>query len=479
MKQKLHYVVFVACFYFVIDSNAQTDSINYKQDTNAAIAYLQKENYSQQDSIKAIELLKPCVDGEYPHAQFIMGRLYLNNHLQNDDEKGFKLIKKSAKQYFPRACTDLGNLFKYGIGCEIDFKKAKKWYKKAHKLGDTRGTYSVGYLHYKGLGIKQNYKKAIKWFKQSNNYPMAKHWLGVAHYFGYGVSVNKQKAMKLLKENYIENSDVMLHCMEYHLNNNEENKTDIEFTEILDSELKSNNLSFENLKGNWSGSLVQLDWSEKHVEQSFPVSVEFSKDPNEQVVYKLSLIDQSYEGVAESFDNKLLFEDFSYNFKRPYFNSNDEQNVSYTINSASFEISTFEDQEYLTAIFDTYVASMREPGNTLALILSKDETVTENGKTISSEVVDALSEQTDDFIKLYPNPFESDLFISYKLEDSGLVHITVSDLNGNQSYALEEGRMQSSGSYTYYFDGSILPQGISVITVFVNGEKHTKLIAKK
>lgn len=377
----------------------------------------------------------------------------------------------------------MGDLFKYGIGCEQNYTKAKKWYKKAKKFGDAKGTYSLGYMHYKGLGnINQNYQKAVRLFEKSDS-PMAKHWLGVAHYFGYGVTENKQKALELLGNNPIENSEVMLDCMEFHLKEiqNKDTETDTDNINILDDAITaSQEFTPEQLQGNWEGAFVQLDWSGKGVEQTLPVTLSLVYDAEtETTKYTLTFNEEKHNGIAINEDDTLFFEDLKINVKRLYFNAQDEQYIDYSILSGNFVSKLYKNKTYLTANLESYVDTMKEPGNRFALVLTKAQNETENGKDISEETTLALAEQQDSFIKLYPNPFETDLYIAYTLETTGFVQVEVSDLHGTKRHVLEQGKTQNSGDHTYYFNGATLLKGMNVITIFVDGNKHTKLIVKK
>lgn len=478
MKRKFLYLLMVLCFYQSFSAIAQTKATDCNFNIDEAINKITKENYSKKDSLLAIELIKPCLINQNPYAQLLMGRLYLNNSLEEDNVKGFKLVKKAAKQDHAIACSDLGDLFKYGIGCEQNYAIAKKWYKKADKLGDTRGTYSLGYMHYKGLGVNQNYKKAIKWFNKSD-YPMAKHWLAVSHYFGFGIPQNKTKAIRLLKKQNVENSAIMLDCIEYHI----EEKTEVTFSEdykhVFSAKIKKDEFLEEDLNGKWQGTLAKLDWSENYILQTMPIDLEFKYDDNTIATkYKFTVADTVSEGVAKNEANKLYFEDLVINVQRHYFSATGEQHLKYDILSGDFAIKNYKGTKYLIAFLDTYIFDVGEPGNKFALILSK-ETTTENGETLSQEVSQALAEQNDKLIKLYPNPFKKELFIAYTLEQPSTVQLEVSGLHNGTTHIVEKVKAQSAGDYIYYFDGSQLNAGINVITLYINGAKHTKTIIKK
>ena len=133
--------------------------------------YLKGSEFVPRDSLKAIAYLEPCVEAAYSDAQLLMGRLYLNSTNPDNYKKGFSLLKKAAKQDNEKAACDLGILYKYGKGCQMNFDKSRKWFQTAAELGSSKAAYSLGYLSYKGLGtIEQDYTEAVQWFQKSD-YP--------------------------------------------------------------------------------------------------------------------------------------------------------------------------------------------------------------------------------------------------------------------------------------------------------------------
>ncbi|MEC3907480.1 T9SS type A sorting domain-containing protein [Tamlana sp. 2201CG12-4] len=464
--------------------SAQKKVIDCGVHIREAITYLEGTPEVVRDSLKAINYLKPCVAQANPNAQLLMARLYLHSGKPKHYKKGFQLTKKAAKQNQAVAASDLGDLFKYGIGCKLNYNKAKRWYRKAHRLGDTKGTYSLGYMHYKGLGaVKQNYKRAVKHFKNSTH-PMAKHWLGVCYYFGYGAKTDKQKALELLKDNPIENSDVMLDCMTFHLKATQDTKTKshLDKHKILDAGIAPNQeFSATQLQGSWEGSLMKLDWSGKQVEQTFPLTLRLTYNTDAETTdYTLILNENKYSGTAINNNNTLFFENLKINLKRLYFNAKEEQYIDYNLRSGHFAFKTYNDKPYLTASIETYIESMKEPGNRFALVLTKKvASKTENGNMLSEEAALELAKQSDSFIKLYPNPFQTHLYIAYTLETPGFVQVKVSDLHATGYHVIEQDKMQTPGDYIYYFDGTALKKGIHIITLSVNGSTHTKRIIKK
>ncbi len=474
MRKKLISKLFIGYLLINVSVNAQEKVVDCTYNMREAVFYLTEGELK--DSLKAIEYLKPCVEDNFPDAQLLMGRLLLNSDKESDLKKGFHLIKKAAKQKNTAAACELGILYKYGKGCNLNFKKAKKWFKKAGNLGSDEATYSLGYMYYKGLGtINQDYTEAVKWFNKSNH-PMAKYWLGICYYNGYGVSKNLQKSNEFLKNSIIEKEDnsenfKILEGQIQVLNNSTENNEEISIIEDFAPEM---------LNGKWTGTLNQLDWSNSKIEQSLPIALQLEyNEIASEFNYTLTFNGVEYSESAMYDSNTLYFKSLHLNLNHLSFSNKIPNNLDYQILSSNFKLKYINENTYLTASIESFVNKWKEPGAPISLVLTKEKVLTENGKEISEETLQALAIQENSFIKLYPNPFINDLLIAYTLENEGYVNIEISSLDGTQYYIIEKGKQQKSGDYTYYFDGSKLKNGLYAISIFVNGVKYNKLIIKE
>ncbi|MFL0065740.1 hypothetical protein V3A08_09150 [Tenacibaculum maritimum] len=90
-----------------------------------ALYYLKKNENSEENALKIIEYLTPCVEKGDEKAQLLMARFYLRKGSEREDKKAFNLLEKSAEQGNAIAAGDLGALYKYGKGCDLNFTKAK------------------------------------------------------------------------------------------------------------------------------------------------------------------------------------------------------------------------------------------------------------------------------------------------------------------------------------------------------------------
>ncbi|CAA0194300.1 Protein of unknown function precursor containing Sel1 domains and a C-terminal secretion signal [Tenacibaculum maritimum] len=463
----------ILCF-SVVTVKAQEQKGNCEKKLKKAL-YLLKEKKGINESIK---LLLPCAEIGNPTAQLLLGRIYIVEKGSLKKREGFKLVKKSAKQGNSLAASYLGDLFKYGIGTPLNYKKAKKWYKRSHELGNPKGTYSLGYMYFKGLGNgAQNYEKAVQLFTQTN-YPMAKHWLAVAYYFGYGVGMDKDRALSILEENKVINSDIMLDCMKQHFFKDFNLKND--YVELVNSaNLLENNLNTKDINGKWKGVLIQMDWSGKKIMKELPIEAKL-KYREGKLGYNINLGSNSLSGVAfREENNAFSFEDLYVNLERDFFNEESEKKINYQIIKGTIRLKESDKKRYLIFELDNYAHEIREPGGKLYMILSEKEEITENGIEVSEEVLEELYKMEDKFVKLYPNPFTDALFISYSLSEDSIIKLEVASIESGFKKVLEPEKKQVKGAYIYYLGNNDLKKGVYVVTVYVNGERKTETIVKK
>jgi hypothetical protein len=465
-------LLFLLCFIIKIHSQEKLDcDLNLKE----ALSYVQLSKDLKKDYLKVINLLKPCLKVRDAKSQLLMGRLYAAKKNEKSYKKAFKLFKKSAKQGNPIATGDLGAMYKYGRGCKLNLNKARKWFKKGAELGNSRASYSLGYMYLKGFGnIDQDYSKAIKWFKKSEH-PMSKYWLGVCYYYGYGVQQNIKKANELLGTNF-ENTTTT----NGNLTSTEDSTENISESLEIENTPNSEKISENNLFGKWSGSLLQYDWSGKQIEQKFPINIEFVYDAiNETPTYTIDIENQELHGSLTQLDDAIYFEDTQINLPHISFNEKIPAKIDYQILSSNLIIKKIMETDYLVGSIETYIEGWNESGAPLKFVLKKRETFANSEQELSDDLLRALAEKEESFIKLYPNPFESDLIISYTLETPSFVEVRITDINGTKSSVIEKGKVQKKGKYSYFFNGTNLEKGIYIVTVISNNQKKTRIIVKK
>ncbi|CAM1366600.1 conserved hypothetical protein [Tenacibaculum litopenaei] len=442
-----------------------------------ALYYLKLNDNSEENTLKITEYLTPCVEKGDDKAQLLMARFYLRSGSERDDEKAYKLLEKSAEQGNMIAAGDLGAMYKYGKGCDLNLTKAKKWFKKAAEAGNQKAIYSLGYLSLKGLGnIQQDYQQAIHWFEKSN-YPMAKYWLGICYYHGYGVEKNIPKANQYLGANF-ENQPSNTRSTENTINDSESKYQEIENNE--DSNQPTENITEGDVIGKWSGVLLKYDWSGKHIEQKVPIAINFKGETDEAfATYMLTIGEQKVEGYFNIIENAIDFDDLSFNMPHTSFLETIPNKLSYEIISGNLTKKTVGNTAVLIGNLDSFIKEFNEVGAPMKFVIEKKQQFTNTDDEISDDILEALATQEENCIKLYPNPFVNDLIISYTLENPSTVEVRVTDIYGAKSSVVCQREDQLTGKHSYFFEGSHLKKGTYVVSVTINNERKTRIIVKK
>ncbi|MDO5969243.1 T9SS type A sorting domain-containing protein [Flavivirga aquimarina] len=448
------------------------------------------------DEIKAIERLTKFADEGCVEAQYIVGKYAkkgFRDKIEIDYNKAYQYLTMAVNQGHPRAHAHLGQLYERGYGCDLNYNKALELFENGYHLGDDMSAYCIGYDYLRGMGnVEQNYDKAITWFEKSN-YQMAKHWLAILNYFGFGMPINKDQAIELLVNNEgIYNSPRLLEHLELHKNDPETILGDFkefdidqeteQVNEVLTTEYEDFNveISIDNITSNWQGKLVELDFASEYIVREFPIAVNLEKNSNADAVnYTTTINNNSYSGEGILQDESLYFDDFTISIPKLY-KDNLVDSLSLKVLSADLELKKLNHIEYLTAFVESKELNWNEKGTPLLLVLTNTEVVTDNGEVISQEIInELLNTQSNNFIKLFPNPFQSDLLIQYDLAIEGYTTVEIYSLHGGFYKKVVDNHLQPAGEKLYFFDGDNLENGYYVVKVTVNGLVHTKVIIKE
>ena len=469
-------LLFVLCF-TILTTQAQKTTLNCNDNLQQALTFLRGNDSIQKDSLKGVALLKPCLRARNANTQLVMGHLYLNASDNKSLRKGFQLIRKAAKQKHPVAMENLAVLYKYGRGCKLNYNRARKWFQKAAVLGNDKAAYSLGYMSFKGLGnTPQDYTEAVQWFQKSN-YPMAKYWLGVCYLKGYGIAQNTTLANAYLNTHFesqtaAESTNAIPQKTTVNSAQIEEQTTE---TALSEADLENE------LYGSWSGQLLQLDWSGQLVENSLPLQLTIAYDANnENSKYTWKINNRETTGDALYVDEALYFDELNTTLPHTAYYKEAPTTLTHQILSSDLTLKRFAGTPYLIGELESYLPKRNEPSAPMRFVLTKEIVTSENGVEIAAEIIAALATQKNNFIKLYPNPFVSDLIVAYQLEAPSHIQIQITNITDpTETYTIETGQQQATGAHRYHFDGSRLKKGLYAVQVFVNGAKKTKLIVKK
>ncbi|NJB82057.1 T9SS type A sorting domain-containing protein [Wenyingzhuangia aestuarii] len=462
------------------------------EETLLKVTKILKENSPFKNYTNLFKQLKPCADAGNVQAQNYIGGFYLEGlGIEKNEKLGFQYIEKAALAGYAIAQGNLGRLYKYGTGCTISMANAVAWFTKGAYNKNSKAAYSLGYMYYKGLGLDQDYNQAVKWFKLSKD-PMAKHWLGVCYYFGYGVSQSTNKAVEYLTLSGTPNSKYFFNHVKAEKKKQEETKVEQELIQTASSEQKIETQAIEHapeittttefldnkdLVGEWTGKFIEYDESGTQIQRILPINIAFTQDDFGDIKTTIEFNQQKFSNYVLFEDNNLFVDNFKFTLKKQYTHNLRVPNLNYHVLGMDLNKQTYNNISYLLANLDTYIEDWQETAPPMSIVLRPKTT-----KAISKdeeEKLVALAQQKEEFIKLYPVPFENQLHITFELEKKETVQVKLTGVNNAQTIVLEPGKILQKGNQTYTANTSYLPSGLYVIKVITDDRVYTRIIIKQ
>lgn len=443
---------------------------------------------------KIFTALLPCADAGQVLAQNYIGLMYMDGlGVEKDKVKAFTYIEQAAKNNNAVAQFNLGNMYREGQGCPIDMVQAVEWFQKAVDNKNSRAAYSLGYMYLKGYGVSQDYTTAVSWFQKSS-FGMAKHWLGVCYYLGYGVPQNTEKALEYLYGNTTLNSvaflkNLKLDKREAVLNQaeqaiNEANEGDKNITpelitqsqEIISSSLIENSeLTTTNILGEWTGRFIEYDWSGTQPLRILPIEVVFSENELGDLQTKITFEGKTIEDLALFENNNLFLEGFQFKLAQLYPQRFDSPTLEYNVLGMDMSLKTVDNIPFLLADVDANITTWNEPAPPISFVLrSKKEVFTPEDDALFL----SLASQKAEFIKVYPMPFQGQLYIAFELENPAQVQVTLTSVATARTVQVATTSLQA-GLESYTVNTSDLPNGYYVIRVQENEKLHTRVVIKQ
>ncbi|KAF9657627.1 T9SS type A sorting domain-containing protein [Tenacibaculum mesophilum] len=223
-----------------------------------------------------------------------------------------------------------------------------------------------------------------------------------------------------------------------------------------------------------------FDWSATHIENKIPFKITAKYDAESDVLHITTTIADKKQNVDfTKLDNSLYFNDVTVELPHSSFSKNIPSVLEHQLLSSDVSIKQFNSETYLTGNLETYVSAWKESGVPIRFVLKKKKKLENSEEELSEEALAALSKQEDSFIKLYPNPFEKDVIVSYSLEQPANTKVTITNMNGLREKVIKPLASQETGRYQYYVEGTDLPKGMYVVTILVGKERKTRIIIKK
>lgn len=150
------------------------------------------------DGIRACALAL-AKDPANARLQFQLGRVL---EIARRYEWATLLYERSAAQNYSAALTNLGYMYRAGVGHDVDFAKALDYYVKASALGNLRARTNIGTAYMRGQGVPKMPEEGVLWYRlaASSGWANAVNALANAYSRGEGVKKDPPLAARLYGE---------------------------------------------------------------------------------------------------------------------------------------------------------------------------------------------------------------------------------------------------------------------------------------
>ena len=153
----------------------------------------------------SLTLLEPLANDNNKEAQYYMGMIYIwgGAGVEDDSEKGFSWINKSANNGHKNAQAYLGLMYYNAMGCEQNYEKAFEWFLKAAqnknipKQNDGMAELFLGNMYTEGVSVNKDDKQAFHWYEESSKLGniTSQFHLGKMYTQGRGTDKDYEKAV--------------------------------------------------------------------------------------------------------------------------------------------------------------------------------------------------------------------------------------------------------------------------------------------
>lgn len=132
------------------------------------------------------------VDAKDPVAETTLASCYdLGIHVQPNGKESMRLLTEAANQGYAPAEYELGRIYLYGRGVNIDYAQALVWERKAAEQGDPRAQRDLAFMYERGFGVEADPAKAAEWNQKAATQGNAEAQLHLAKALDEGSGVNK------------------------------------------------------------------------------------------------------------------------------------------------------------------------------------------------------------------------------------------------------------------------------------------------
>lgn len=411
-------------------------------------------------------------------------------------EEAANWFERAGKAGYSNAYNNLGYIYKEGLGVDQDFAKAMSYFRKGAEMEDRQSIYMTGYLQYKGLGTVQDYNESVKQFRKASKMGSAPamYFLGLSFRNGYGVPTNVDSArhwlqLAMAKGNQQAINELMASEPE-NIPSTEKDKEEKlskdnsrwSFQDISSLSHSQKGTAKDPLAGFYTGYILRYDWSGKHIIGRSAVSLRLNRTGKELegLWTEDGAINTQLKAVLT--ESVLIFNGSSYS-KKNHYRPNGEL---LEFRDASLKFAQKNDTARLEGSLRLWSPSRNEPGKPAYISLTRIQAddLKPESNLASTLTIDPKSQdktisglQNQKGFSAYPNPFNNNLQISFVLEKTASVNISLISMNGIVMVTDRSGSL-SAGSHVRSLRTEKLPTGSYILRLEANGITQTTLVIK-
>lgn len=240
-------------------------------------------------------------------------------------------------------------------------------------------------------------------------------------------------------------------------------------------ELENQNIKTNNIIGEWTGRFIEYDWSGITPQRILPIEISFSKNEKGDLQTKINFEEKTFEDIVLFKENTLFFNDFKFTLDQLYPHDFKNDKIDYAVLGMNFSQKSHNNIPYLLADVESFIAYWREPGTPISIVLRPKNAV------ISKEeeaLFLSLASQKDEFVKVYPVPFNEQLYVAFELKKPAKIKLTLTSVATAQTMQVAHTNLEE-GTQSFTVNTGHLPNGFYAVQVQENEKVHTRIIVKQ
>lgn len=154
-----------------------------------------REAIERQDWPTALRQIKPQAEAGNVDAQSDLGMMYRDGiGVTQDYAQAIRWLSQASRQGFAVAQTNLAVMYYHGLGVQQDHAQAAAWYRKAAVGGNAIAQGSLGDMYFKGYGVALDFDRAATWYRKAADQDVAAAQSSLASMYHNGQGVAKDVA---------------------------------------------------------------------------------------------------------------------------------------------------------------------------------------------------------------------------------------------------------------------------------------------